>query len=69
MSATVLLIEFSVWLLIFARYASSTVATIFFHERLLHSCHFSKHTHFIGVCNLHVGICVGGCTVLDGNRA
>ena len=30
------------------------------HESLLHSRHFSKQTHSLGVCDPHIGIRVGG---------
>ena len=35
------------------------------HKSLLHSCHLSEKTHFFGVCDPHVGICVGGCSIWD----
>ena len=38
------------------------------HESLLYSHDFLKHTHFLGVSDPHVGICVGGCAVRDDDR-
>ena len=35
------------------------------HKILLHPCHLSEQTHFIGVCDPHVGIHVGGCSIWD----
>ena len=40
----------------------------FLHKSLLDSRHFSKHTHFLGVCDLRVGISMGGCDVWDDER-
>ena len=38
------------------------------HENLLRSHHLSEQTHFLGVCNPHVGICVVGCAFRDYKR-
>ena len=38
---------------------------VFLYESLLHYCHLLEQTHSIGVCDPHVGICVGGCAIRD----
>ena len=35
------------------------------HGSLIYSCHFMNQKQFLGVCNPHVGIFVGGCAVQD----
>ena len=62
------LIELVVRLRISARYAYLTMETIFLHKSLLHSRHLLEQTHYLGVCDLHVGIHVGGCAVQDNER-
>ena len=38
------------------------------HKSLLHSRHFSKQTHFLGVQDLHDVICVSGCAIRDDDQ-
>ena len=35
------------------------------HKSLFESCHLSKQTHFLGVCDSRVRIIVGGCSIWD----
>ena len=38
------------------------------HGIFLYSRHFSKHVHFLGVCNPRVRICVDSSPILDDER-
>ena len=57
----VLLIELIVQLRISTMYTSLKNL----HKILLHSHHLLGQTHFIGVCDPHVGIHVGSCAIQD----
>ena len=40
----------------------------FLHESLIHSRHLLEQTHYLGVCDPHVGIRMGGCDIRDDQR-